>query len=103
MATTMSQSTVVMRRKPSSLTTLTTLTQGVMHLILLFLCVAALVPFLWSLLASFKLFKELNTSPDFFPKVWTLRNYQEIITRVGFPEAMRNSIIVAVVVTVCVL
>jgi len=82
---------------------MTTMTQGVMHLTLLLLCVAALVPFLWSLLASFKFFKELNTSRDFFPKVWTLHNYEEIINRVGFPDAMRNSIIVAVVVTLCVL
>jgi len=74
-----------------------------MHGLLILLCVAAVMPFLWAVMASFKFFKELNTSREFFPKVWTLRNYEEIITRVGFTDAMRNSIIVAVVVTVCVL
>jgi len=79
------------------------ITQGTMHLVLLLLCATALIPFIWSLLASFKYFKELNTSTDFFPKVWTLRNYEEIITRAGFLDALRNSTIVAVVVTICVL
>lgn len=89
--------------RPQRLSLLTILSQGMMHLVLSLLCVAALVPFVWSLLASFKPFKELNTSREFFPRVWTLRNYEEIINRVGFPEALRNSIIVAVVVTLCVL
>ncbi len=74
-----------------------------MHALLLILGVSVIMPFLWSFFASFKFFKELNTSPDFFPKVWTLKNYDEIITRVGFFDALRNSIIVAFAVTFCVL
>ena len=91
----------VMVRKRTSLRT--TLAQSIMHAVLLLLCVMAIVPFVWSFMASFKVFKELNTSTDFFPKVWTLKNYNEIITRVGFFDAMRNSIIVAFAVTFCVL
>ena len=100
-ATTLSQSSPRAVRRPGSLGTI--LSQGAMHVFLLILCLAAVMPFLWAVMASFKLFKELNTSRDFFPKVWTLRNYDEIITRVGFTDAMRNSIIVAVAVTLCVL
>ena len=99
MATKLAQSRVTYKRTPLR----STLTQGLMHALLLILGVSVIMPFLWSFFASFKFFKELNTSPDFFPKVWTLKNYDEIITRVGFFDALRNSIIVAFAVTFCVL
>lgn len=99
MAATLTQPRVA--RKRASIQS--SLAQGLMHALLLLLCVLAIVPFLWSFFASFKIFRELNTSTDFFPKVWTLKNYDEIITRVGFFEAMRNSFIVAIAVTLCVL
>ncbi len=99
MAATLTQPGVA--RKRTSIQS--SLAQGLMHALLLLLCVLAIVPFLWSFFASFKIFRELNTSTDFFPKVWTLKNYDEIITRVGFFDAMRNSFIVAIAVTLCVL
>ena len=101
MAATLTQSSPSITRRRTPLASI--LSQGIMHGLLIFLCVAAIMPFLWAVTASFKFFKELNTSRQFFPKVWTLHNYEEILTRVGFTEAMRNSIIIAVVVTLCVL
>ena len=61
-----------------------------------FLC---LTPFVWMILASFKNFKELVSSTNFLPEVWTLNNYREIISRVNFPVAFLNSILSATSVT----
>ncbi len=99
MAATLTSRAVVRKRAPIG----TVISQAVMHIVLLLLVVLAIVPFVWSFVSSFKIFKELNTSPDFFPRVWTLKNYNEIITRVGFFDAMSNSIIVAFAVTISVL
>jgi ABC-type glycerol-3-phosphate transport system permease component len=49
--------------------------------------------------ASFKGLKELMTGKNFFPIVWTLENYQEILYRVNFPITFRNSVVAAISVT----
>jgi multiple sugar transport system permease protein len=59
----------------------------------------ALVPFVWMVFASVKNYKELVTSSGLLPHVWTLDNYREIVERVNFVSAFKNSIIVAVSVT----
>lgn len=99
MAATLTSTAVSRKRAPIG----TVISQALMHVVMVLLAVLAIVPFVWSFVSSFKIFKELNTSPDFFPRVWTLKNYNEIITRVGFFDAMRNSIIVAFAVTISVL
>ncbi|MDI7277188.1 MAG: carbohydrate ABC transporter permease [Anaerolineae bacterium] len=74
---------------------------GVLPHVLLIACAcSAIVPFLWMVTASLKSFKELVTSRSFFPQVWTLKNYQELIFRVNFPSAFKNSIIAGLSVTV---
>jgi len=77
----------------------TLLSQGSIHILLLFLAIIAVLPLFWSIFASFKSYKELVTSHDFFPHVWTLGNYDEIINKNGFGIALINSIIVSSVVT----
>jgi multiple sugar transport system permease protein len=73
------------------------------HIILIVLCCIAVGPFLWMITASFKGYKELVSSGRFFPEVWTLANYQEIIDRVNFLTAFRNSVISAASVTIVTL
>ena len=79
------------------------ISQGLMHVVLLAMAVLALAPFVWSIFASFKLYKELVSSRNLLPHTWTLNNYREIFTRAHFLDAAQNSIIAAVSVTVVTL
>ena len=76
------------------------ISQGAFHAILLGMTVIAIFPFIWMIFASLKPFKELVESRALLPQDWTLRNYEEIINRVNFVAAFRNSIVAAVSVTV---
>jgi len=62
--------------------------------------IVAIFPFIWMIFASLKPFKELVESRALLPETWTLRNYEEILGRVNFVAAFRNSIVSAVSVTV---
>lgn len=75
-------------------------TQWILHALLLMMVVVAIFPFVWMVFASLKPFKELVESRDLLPHTWTLRNFEEILYRVNFIAAFRNSIIIAVSVTV---
>ena len=79
------------------------ISQGLMHVVLLAMAVLALAPFVWSIFASFKPFKELVSSQNLLPHTWTLNSYREIFTRAHFLDAAQNSIIAAVSVTVVTL
>lgn len=74
--------------------------QWILHALLLMMVVVAIFPFVWMVFASLKPFKELVESRDLLPHTWTLRNFEEILSRVNFIAAFRNSIIAAVSVTV---
>lgn len=65
-------------------------------LILLIGAFIATMPFVWMAAASFKTFTEVVSSQRLLPMVWTLANYQDILERVGFLQAFRNSALVAV-------
>src|SRR6476659_6587695 len=77
------------------------ISQGLMHVVLL--AMVALAPFVWSIFASFKPFKELVSSQNLLPHTWTLNSYREIFTRAHFLDAAQNSLIAAVRVTVATL
>ena len=77
--------------------------QAVIHLVLLVFALAAVLPFLWMVFGSFKEYRELTSSLAFFPQTWTLDNYDQIIGRVNFLNAFRNSVIIAVIQTLSVL
>ncbi len=79
------------------------LRQTVLHVIVLFFAVISVAPFIWMIFGSFKAYKELVSSTALLPHVWTVNNYNEIITRVNFLTAMRNSVISAVSTTVSVM
>ena len=53
-------------------------------------------PLFWMIASSFKPRTELyNFPPTFFPNVYTLDNYVELLTGTGFPTYFKNSLIVA--------
>ena len=85
-----------MRRPPRRVI----ISQGVLHAFLLIMTLIAIFPFVWMIFASLKPFKELVESRALLPQTWTLRNYEEILNRVNFVAAFRNSIVAAVSVTV---
>lgn len=76
------------------------ISQGLIHVFLLIMVVVAIFPFIWMIFASLKPFKELVESRALLPETWTLQNYEEILGRVNFYAAFRNSIVSAVSVTV---
>lgn len=77
-----------------------TASAAVPHAVLLVACFLAVAPFVWSFLGSFKSFRELISSRDILPRQWTFANYEEIITRAHFPDALWNSVLVSTIVTV---
>lgn len=73
------------------------------HLVLLIGSLSAILPFIWMLFASFKGFPEVASSTKLLPLNWTVATYVEIIGRVGFLTAFRNSAIQAIPSTLAVL
>ncbi len=69
------------------------------HIVLLIACFVAVAPFVWSFLGSLKPFRELVSSSDMLPKVWTLKAYQDILTRINITDAFKNSILIGVIIT----
>lgn len=70
------------------------------YIILLAGCVLTVVPFVWTILASFKTHAEIinPTNQSFFPREFTTQNYETILTDESLPLARIyfNSIFVAV-------
>jgi multiple sugar transport system permease protein len=57
-------------------------------------------PFLWAVLSSLKPEGEIRSIPaTWWPEVFTLDNYRELLSRLDFPQAFANSAIVAVLTT----
>lgn len=69
------------------------------HIVLLIACFIAVAPFVWSFFGSLKPFRELVSSGEMLPQVWTLKGYQDILSRVNITDAFKNSVIVGVIVT----
>jgi multiple sugar transport system permease protein len=77
--------------------------QSVLHVVLVVFSFVGVSPFVWMLFASFKKYRELVTSPDLLPHVWTVDNYLEVFNRLGFLGAFANSVIIATSTTATVL
>jgi multiple sugar transport system permease protein len=57
-------------------------------------------PFLWMLLSSIKPEGEIRRRPPtWWPETLTLENYQQLFTRLDFPQYFTNSVVVATAVT----
>ena len=74
--------------------------QVVTHLVLVAICLAFVMPFVWMLLSSFKPALEIIKIPQtLLPKKWTLVNFRTIFQRLQFWRFFLNSLIVCVSVT----
>ena len=58
-----------------------------LHLLLIAGCVITLVPFIWTILASFKTHAEIinPTNQTFFPREFTTQNYETIFNDASLP------------------
>jgi multiple sugar transport system permease protein len=72
----------------------------VIYLVLTLIAILFAVPFLWSVLTSFKPLSE-TLSFTFLPKTWTVSAYHSVFTEFSFGRYTLNSAIVAAAVTVC--
>jgi multiple sugar transport system permease protein len=79
------------------------LNQGALQVVMLVFSFVGVSPFVWMVFASFKKYRELVTSPDLLPHVWTIDNYLEVFNRLGFVGAFTNSMIIATTTTFTVL
>ena len=71
------------------------------HVVLILICAVFVLPFLYMFLASFKPALEIiRMPPSFFPKKFTLINYQTIFERLRFWRYILNSAIVSGSITV---
>jgi len=59
-------------------------------------------PFVWMILSAFKPLKEIFRF-GFWPKVWTLANFSDVLLKTQFPRWFFNSLVVAGISTVSVL
>jgi multiple sugar transport system permease protein len=74
--------------------------RGTVYAILFVGLVVLAGPFVWMLLSSFKPNAEVRrTPPTWWPERFTVDNYSEIFTRLHFPSALFNSVVVALAVT----
>lgn len=73
--------------------------QVALHLILIIIALTAVLPLVWCVFASFKHFRELLTSTDLLPHVWTLDSYKAVINLNSIWSGFRNTIIVTVSLT----
>jgi multiple sugar transport system permease protein len=77
------------------------LAQAAVHVILILICVLFVLPFLYMFLSSFKPALEIiKMPPSFFPKKFTLVNYQTIFERLKFWRYFMNSVITSGSITV---
>ncbi len=59
-------------------------------------------PFLWMALSAFKTNRDLTAStPVWIPNEWTLQHFSRLLDKLDMPLYFMNSVIVAVLVTVC--
>ncbi|MFI6657521.1 carbohydrate ABC transporter permease [Streptomyces sp. NPDC050523] len=59
-------------------------------------------PFLWMAVSSFKTRQDLTASPPvWIPTRWTLGNFHALLAQLDMPRYFVNSLVVAVLVTVC--
>jgi len=72
------------------------------HIILIVVALVALLPLVWCVFASFKHFKELVSSTDLLPQVWTLDSYKAVFDLGSLWTGFRNTIIVTCSVTAAV-
>ena len=73
------------------------LTNSISHIILIFVSILSVFPFLWLLSTSFKGISEdiFSYPPTLIPQIWTLKNYIGVWHQIDFMRYFYNSMIVA--------
>ena len=73
------------------------LTNSISHIILIFVSILSVFPFLWLLSTSFKGISEdiFAYPPTLIPQIWTLKNYIGVWHQIDFMRYFYNSMIVA--------
>lgn len=68
----------------------------------LFVLFLILFPFLWLVLSTFKLQKDIiKWPPTIWPKEWTIKNYIKVWSRIPLASYIKNTVIFAGAVSVC--
>ena len=71
-------------------------------LICLFVLFLIVFPFVWLILSTFKLQKDIiKWPPTLWPKAWTIKNYIQVWSRIPLADYIKNTVIFAGVVSVC--
>jgi multiple sugar transport system permease protein len=71
------------------------------YVYLLLMSVLAVFPLLWLLVSAFKSSNEMLGNPTtFWPKVWTLENFNTVLVTLKFTVNIKNSLIIALSTTV---
>lgn len=73
------------------------------HALLVVWSIIVIVPFLWTLMSSFKTTPEILSSPLALPKKWTFDNYVSAWTDAGVGRYLLNSVIVVGVALILVM
>jgi multiple sugar transport system permease protein len=67
-----------------------------LYLVLTFVALVILMPFIWTLLSSFKIEPDITGFPQtLLPKHWTIAHYQDIWHRIPFARLFVNTVIFA--------
>lgn len=70
------------------------------HLYLIILSIIAAFPLVWVIISSLKSSSELTSNPtSFWPKSFTLENFNNVINKLGFATNIGNSLMIALVTT----
>ncbi len=73
-----------------------------LHLVLLFVGVTCLLPFIWMISTSFKEpFQVFTFPPEFIPDPWSIEGYRKIFTIAPILNWVLNSLFVATTITFC--
>lgn len=68
--------------------------RGLLHLLAITLGIAFMVPFVWSVMGSFKTpFESTAIPPTWLPNSFELTNYRTVLTQTPFPTFLRNTVI----------
>lgn len=70
------------------------------HIYLIILSIIAAFPLVWVIISSLKSSSELTSNPtSFWPKNFTLENFNNVINKLGFATNIGNSLMIALVTT----
>lgn len=76
---------------------------GLIHLVLIFVSITMLVPFLWMALTAFKTTTEATSVNPFviFPAVWQTENFNTVINNMNFLQLYANTILLIAGRVIC--